>query len=56
MIKVKLVRSKIGSSPIQRKTLEAMGLKRIRQVRELPDNAAVRGMITRVNHLVEVVE
>jgi ribosomal protein L30 len=33
-----------------------MGLTRIGRVRELPDNPAVRGMITKVSHLVEVEE
>lgn len=56
MIKVKLTRSKIGCTPKQRKTLEAMGLRKIRQVKELPDNASTRGQIRLVEHLVEVVE
>lgn len=56
MLKVKLVRSTIGCSPKQRKTVAALGLRKIRQVKELPDNGAVRGMIRSVEHLVEVVE
>ncbi len=55
-IKVKLVRSYIGCNPNQRKTLEALGLSRREQVKEHQDNAAVRGMIARVSHLVEVSE
>jgi len=55
-IKVKLVKSMIGCSPRQRATVRAMGLRKIRQVKELPKNAAVLGMVERVNHLVEVVE
>ena len=56
MIKVRLVRSVIGCSPKQRKTVAALGLRKIRQEKELPKNEAVLGMIYRVNHLVEVIE
>lgn len=55
-IKVRLVRSVIGCSPAQRKTVQALGLRKIRQEKELPKNDAVLGMIYKVNHLVEVVE
>jgi large subunit ribosomal protein L30 len=55
-VKVMLVRSKIGATPKQRKTLAAMGLRKIRQVKELPDNPAVQGMINAVDHMVEVVK
>jgi large subunit ribosomal protein L30 len=53
-LKVKLVKSKIGCTPAQRKTLTALGLRKIRQENELPDNLAVKGMIAKVQHLVEV--
>lgn len=56
MIKVKLVRSKIGCTPKQRKILAAMGLRRMHMVKEMQDNAAMRGMINHVQHLVEVVK
>lgn len=56
MIKVKLTRSKIGCTPKQRKILAAMGLRRLNMTNELQDNAASRGMIKHVQHLVEVVE
>lgn len=55
-IKVKLVRSHIGCNPKQRKTLVALGLKRREMIKTYPDNAAVRGMLNRVSHLVEVLE
>jgi large subunit ribosomal protein L30 len=55
-IKVKLKRSYIGCTPNQKDTLRALGLKRIRQVRELPKNDSTLGMVQRVNHLVEVIE
>ena len=51
-ITVKLVKGRIGCNPIQRKTLDALGLRRREMVRTLPDNPAIRGMIARVSHLV----
>jgi large subunit ribosomal protein L30 len=53
-VTVRLVKSKIGCNPRQRATLEALGLKRIRQEKTLPDTPTVRGMIFKVSHLVEV--
>jgi len=53
-VTVKLVRSAHGVLPNQRDCLRGLGLRRINQVRELPDTPAVRGMIGRVIHLVEV--
>jgi large subunit ribosomal protein L30 len=55
-IKVKLVKGRIGCSPAQRKVLDALGLRRREGEKTFPDNAAVRGMIARVSHLVEVSE
>ena len=55
-IKVKLIRSRIGTTPAQKKVLDAMGLRRREMVRVLKDNPAVRGMIASVPHLVEVLE
>lgn len=56
MIKIRLVRSTISCTPQQRKTVKALGLRKIRQEKELPKNDAVLGMIDKVNHLVEVIE
>ncbi|MBI4805197.1 MAG: 50S ribosomal protein L30 [Desulfovibrio sp.] len=53
-VTVKLVKSKIGCNPKQRATLEALGLKRIRQEKTLEDTPTVRGMIFKVSHLIEV--
>ena len=55
MIKVKLVRSWIGCTPKQRKILAALGLKRIRMEKEFKDTPAIRGMVAKVPHMVEVV-
>jgi large subunit ribosomal protein L30 len=55
-IKVKLVRSKIGKTPNQRRTIEALGLRKIGQVVEKEDTPQIRGMINVVSHMVEVQE
>lgn len=53
-IKVKLVRSLAGCKLEHRATVRGLGLKKLNQVSELGDTAAVRGMINRVNYLVRI--
>jgi large subunit ribosomal protein L30 len=55
-IKVKQVRSGIGSPREVRETLKALGLGKMHRVAERLDTAEVRGMIKKIPHLVEVVE
>lgn len=55
-LKITLVKSTIGSIPKHKKTVEAMGLRKLNKTVEMPDNAAVRGMIDQVRHLVKVEE
>ena len=55
-LKIKLVKSTIGAVPKHKKTVEALGLKKVNKTVELPDNAATRGMIKQVQHLVKVEE
>ncbi len=55
-LKVTLVKSTIGAVPKHKKTVEAMGLRKLNKTVELPDNAATRGMIKQVQHLVKVEE
>lgn len=55
-VKVTLVKSPIGAIPKQRRTVEALGLTKMQKTVELPDNAATRGMIQQVRHLVKVEE
>ncbi|NWO20914.1 50S ribosomal protein L30 [Oribacterium sp. oral taxon 102] len=55
-LKITLVKSPIAAIPKQRATVQALGLKKIRQFVELPNNGATKGMIQRVNHLVKVEE
>ena len=50
------VRSTIGCPPDQRATVSALGLHRIRHTIQKADSVAVRGMVQKVRHLVEVVE
>lgn len=53
-LKVKLVRSPIGTRDSHRATVLGLGLKKINQTRELEDTSAVRGMINKVSYLVRV--
>jgi len=53
-IKVKQVRSKINCPENQKRTLEALGLRKIGQVVEHDDTPTIQGMITKVKHLVSV--
>lgn len=55
-VRVKQVRSSIGTKPKQRGTLRALGLGRIGKSHELEDTPELRGQIQKVPHLVEVVE
>lgn len=55
-IQIKLIHSAICSTPKQRKTLRALGLTKINQVKTMPDNDCIRGMIRVVAHLVQVSE
>ena len=56
MLKVTLVKSTIGAIPKHKKTVEALGLKKLNKTVVLPDNDATRGMIAQVKHLVKVEE
>lgn len=56
MLKITQVRSIIGCKADQVATVKALGLKRIRHTVERPDNPAVRGMVFKVKHMVEVEE
>ncbi|QOR72949.1 large subunit ribosomal protein L30 [Cruoricaptor ignavus] len=53
-IKVKQVRSAIGRTKNQKRTLEALGFRKLHQVVEHEDNPTIQGMIRTVSHLVEV--
>ncbi|MBB4036436.1 large subunit ribosomal protein L30 [Dysgonomonas hofstadii] len=55
-IKIKQVRSRINCPIDQKRTLDALGLKKLNRVKEHEDTPAIRGMINKVSHLVTVVE
>lgn len=55
-LKVTLVRSTIGVIPKHRKTIQALGLKKINSFNIHEDNDAIRGMVEQVKHLVKVEE
>ena len=55
-LKITLVKSTIGAITKHRKTVEALGLKKLNKTVEMPDNAATRGQIQQIRHLVKVEE
>lgn len=55
-LQIKLVRSPIGYNVRQKRTVRALGLRKLNQVVVRPDNPSVRGMVESVKHLVEVDE
>jgi len=56
LIKIKKVRSEIKRPATQKKTLLALGLKKIGQVVEHQDSPSIVGMINKVKHLVTVIK
>ena len=55
-LKVTLVKSPIGAVPKHRRTVEAMGLKKLHKTVTLPDNEATRGQIRQVGYMLKVEE
>lgn len=55
-LQITLKRSLIGRPETQRVTVNTLGLRKLHQSVIQQDNAAIRGMINKVSHLVEVVE
>jgi large subunit ribosomal protein L30 len=53
-LKVKLVKSPIGTKADHRATVRGLGLRKLNSERELQDTPAVRGMINKVSYLVKV--
>lgn len=56
LLRITLVRSPIGYSFMQKRTVRALGLRRMHQVVEQQDTPVIRGMIFKVKHLVTVEE
>lgn len=55
-IQIKLVRSTIACKPWMRVVVRTLGLKKMNQTKMVPDNKAIRGMVARVPHLVQLTE
>jgi large subunit ribosomal protein L30 len=55
-LKIKLVRGRAGKNKRQLATLDALGLTKKDKETIKPDNSQIRGMITKVHHLVSVEE
>ena len=55
-LKITQVKSRIGYKKKAKATLDAMGLKKMNQTVELPDNPAIRGMIKKIEYLIKVVD
>ena len=55
-IKITLVKSTIGAIPKHKKTVQALGLKKLHSSKIHHDNVAIRGMVKQVSHLVKVEE
>lgn len=55
-IKIKQIKSRIGAPKDQKRTLDALGLRKINKVVEVEDNPSTQGMIRKLHHLVIVVD
>lgn len=55
-IKIKQVKSRIGAPADQKKTLDALGLRKLNHVVEHESNPSVLGMVDKVKHLVTIVK
>ncbi|MFA5637394.1 MAG: 50S ribosomal protein L30 [Anaerovoracaceae bacterium] len=56
MVRITLTKSPIGAKPEHRKTVEALGLKKMHQSVVLQDTPLLRGAVKKVEHLVTVTE
>ena len=56
LLRIKQVRSPIGRPPNQHEVLRGLGLRRSRHVVERQDTPAVRGMVAKIPHLVQLIE
>jgi large subunit ribosomal protein L30 len=54
IVRVKLVKSGIGYTVRQKNTLKALGFHRLNEVVEHEDTPALRGMLNKISHLVEI--
>lgn len=54
-IKIKQIKSRINCPADQKRTLDALGLRKMNQIVEKENNPTIMGMVKKVNHLVEVI-
>lgn len=54
-IKIKQIKSRINCPKDQKRTLDALGLRKMNQIVEKENNPAILGMVKKVHHLVEVI-
>ncbi len=55
-VKITLTKSVIGASPAQRRSIEALGLRKLNQTVERTNDEVLRGVLNKVGHLVTVTE
>lgn len=55
-IKIKQIKSRINCPKVQKRTLDALGLRKMNHTVVKEDNRSIRGMVQAVHHLVEVTE
>ena len=55
-LKITQIKTRIGSSALQKRNLDALGLRKINQTVEHDDSAIILGMIAKVKHLVKIEE
>jgi large subunit ribosomal protein L30 len=55
-LRITLIRSTIGRPWDQERTVASLGLRRLHATVERPDNPSIRGMVTKIKHLVRVEE
>ena len=55
-LKIKLIKSGTGFPESQKRVIRGLGFTRLNQVVNRPDSPAIRGMIFKIRHLVEVVQ
>ena len=55
-LKITQIKSRIGSSALQKRNLDALGLRKINQTVEHDDSAIILGLIAKVKHLVKIEE
>lgn len=53
-IRITYIKSAAGYKPDQEQTIRSLGLSRLQQTVEMPDTPDVRGMISKVSHLLEI--